>query len=127
MQDDVSPRRPHDPPWRSRHAHRSLDPAVARMLAGARHGRGWTQYTAAAALGVSRRMIGMLEAGQRVPSVVMAEDLIGGYGLGVAEAELLRSVALPDVGRASPYRAGTGSLNAGGPSSASRAKAPSAL
>lgn len=46
----------------------------------------------------------MLEAGQRVPSSAMAEDLIDRYELDDNSAELLRSVALPNVGRDSPYR-----------------------
>jgi hypothetical protein len=50
-------------------------------------------------------MLSMLEAGQRLPSVVLAEDLITGYGLGDGAAAFLRAVALPDVGRASPYGA----------------------
>lgn len=104
MQDVVSPRRPHDPPWRSRTAHRNLDPAVAAMLAQARTDRGWNKMRAAARTGVSRRMIGMLEAGQRVPSVVLAETLIDGYELSYTEATLLRSVALRYVSRDSPYR-----------------------
>jgi hypothetical protein len=50
-------------------------------------------------------MIGMLETGQRVPSVALAEVLIDGYRLDAGDAELLRSVALPGVGRDSQYRA----------------------
>jgi ribosome-binding protein aMBF1 (putative translation factor) len=105
MQDIVSPRKPDDPPWRSRTAHRSLDPDVAAMLARARAELGWTYTKAAWWTGISRRMLSMLEAGQRVPSQVLAEDLITGYRLGAADAALLRAVALPDVGRASPYGA----------------------
>jgi transcriptional regulator with XRE-family HTH domain len=105
VDDVVSPRRPHDPPWRSRHAHRNLNPEAAAMLADARAARGWTQVQAAAWTGISRRMIGILEAGQRVPSTVLVEALIDGYGLGLAEAAMLRAVALPNVGRDSPLRA----------------------
>jgi hypothetical protein len=46
----------------------------------------------------------MLEAGQRVPSLVLAEDLITGYSLAAAAA-FVRAAALPNVGRDSPYRA----------------------
>ena len=102
--DEIDPPKPHDPPWRSRHAHRSLDPAVAEMLREARVGRGWSQVQAGRELGVARRMIGMLEAGQRVPSTVMADVLIDGYDLDGPEAELLRSAALHNVGRDSPCR-----------------------
>jgi hypothetical protein len=45
----------------------------------------------------------MLEADQRVPSVVLAEVLISGQRLRAADAALIRSVALPNVGRDSPY------------------------
>ncbi|HLQ54623.1 MAG TPA: helix-turn-helix transcriptional regulator [Streptosporangiaceae bacterium] len=105
MQDIVSPRKPHDPPWRSRTAHRSLDPGVAAMLARARAELGWSYTETGWRTGISRRMLSMLEAGQRVPSVVLAEDLIEGYRLGDADTALLRAVALPNVGRDSPYRA----------------------
>jgi ribosome-binding protein aMBF1 (putative translation factor) len=105
VQDDVSPRKPHDPPWRSRTAHRNLDPDVVAMLAGARADLGWSYTEAAWRTGVSRRMLAMLEAGQRVPSVVLAEDLITGYRLDDGAAALLRAAALPNVGRDSPYSA----------------------
>lgn len=104
--DQIDPRQPTDPPWRSRHAHRSLAPAVAAMLLRARIAWGWTQVEAAERCDVARRMIGMLEAGQRVPSRAMAEALITGYGLDSRDAELLRQVALPGVGRDSPYHPG---------------------
>ncbi len=104
LADEIDLPQPHDPPWRSRHAHRNLDPEVAEMLAQSRRDRGWSQVTAAANLRISRRMIGMLEAGQRVPSVSLAEVLIDGYHLDAGDADLLRSVALPGVGRDSPYR-----------------------
>jgi transcriptional regulator with XRE-family HTH domain len=74
------------------------------MLAEARAERGWSLTTAAARTGISRRMLGMLEHGQRVPSTVLAEALIEGYRLGLAAADLLRSVAMPNVGRDSPLR-----------------------
>jgi transcriptional regulator with XRE-family HTH domain len=106
MQDHASPRRPHDPPWRSRTAHRTLDPNVAGMLAWRRIELGWTYSQAAQRTGVSRRMLALLEAGERVPSTVLAAALIDGYRLDVRDADLLWSVALPNVGRASPYETG---------------------
>jgi transcriptional regulator with XRE-family HTH domain len=104
MQDVVSPRKPHDPPWRSRTAHRSLDPDVAAILARARAERGWSLSASGRRTGISRRMLGMLEHGQRVPSVGLAEALIEGYRLGLADTAMLRAVALPNVGRDSPLR-----------------------
>jgi transcriptional regulator with XRE-family HTH domain len=83
---------------------------VAAILAQARAERGWSCAAAAARLGISRRMLGMLEHGQRVPSVVLAEALIAGYDLDVDQAHMLRSTALPNVGRDSPFR--DGSMNA---------------
>lgn len=113
MQDEVSPPRPHDPPWRSRTAHRTLAPDVADMLARVRAELGWSLSEAARRTGISRRMLGMLEVGQRVPSTVLAEDLISGYKLGYADADLLRFAALPNVGRDSPLRAGNRTVDQG--------------
>jgi hypothetical protein len=105
IHDEASPRRPADPPWRFRTAHRNLDPAVAAMLASNRTLLGWSYSTAARRTGISRGMLSMLEGGHRVPSTVLAEALIDGYRLDAADARLLRSVSLPYVGRASPLRA----------------------
>lgn len=104
MPDDVSPRRPHDPPWRSRTARRSLDPAAARALRRAR--LGWSVSEASRRTGVSRRMIKLLEQGQRRPSVPLAEALIRGYGMSEAEAGPVRAEAVSLAGRDSPYRQG---------------------
>jgi transcriptional regulator with XRE-family HTH domain len=54
---------------------------------------------AAEKLGVSFGYLAMLEGGHRVPSTVVAEVLIEGYRLTYDQADLLRSVALPEVGR----------------------------
>lgn len=107
MDDVVSLRRPGDPPWRSGTAHRHLDPDVALMLADARSRRGWPVAEAAARIGISARMVRYLEAGQRVPSQPVAEDIISAYRLGDVDADALREVALPHVGRDSPYRHAT--------------------
>jgi DNA-binding XRE family transcriptional regulator len=96
--DVVDPLRPGDLPGRSRHAHRRLDPAVARMLVRERIARGWSQQEAARWVGMSRRYLGYLEAGERVPSTLMADALIRGYELDREDARLLRSVALSNVG-----------------------------
>jgi transcriptional regulator with XRE-family HTH domain len=104
--DIVDPSRPQDPPWRSRHAHRNLDPAVAELLARRRQQLGWSKSEAERQTGVSRRMITLLERGERVPSTVLADDLAEGYGLPPADSFLLSSVALPNVGRDSPFRTG---------------------
>ncbi len=102
--DEVSPRKPGDPPWRSRTAHRSCNPRGAAALRGGRLSRGWSIQEAGRQTGVSRRMIGMLEAAQRRPSTSTAETLIGAYGLTGEQANDVRSIALADVGRDSPYR-----------------------
>ena len=104
--DDIDPPKPWDPPWRSRHAHRSCDPAAAAVLREARQARGWSVSEAACHSGVSRRMVGMLEAAQRRPSESTAEALIGAYGLTGGRAEAVWSIALPLRGRDSPYRTG---------------------
>lgn len=104
--DDVSSPKPWDPPWRSRTAHRSCDPRAAAVLRYYRQARGWNVSEAARQSGVSRRMIGMLEHAQRRPSVSTAEMLIGAYGITGGHAEDVRAIALPNVGRDSPYKTG---------------------
>lgn len=74
------------------------------MLRSARSARRWSLREAAKRTGVSTGMLVHLEKGRRLPSVPLAEDLIAGYGLSPWEAGQLRAVALPDVGRGSPYR-----------------------
>jgi transcriptional regulator with XRE-family HTH domain len=106
MLDKVSPPKASDPPWRSRHAHRSCDPRAASLLRTYRQARGWTVTEAAQHTGVSRRMIGMLEAGQRRPSESVADTLIGAYRITGSHARDVRAIALANVGRDSPYRTG---------------------
>ena len=81
-------------------------PNVAGMLRTVRDARGWSKSGASRQTGVSRRMITLLERGERYPSTLLAETLIAGYGLSQPQAARLREVALPGVGRASPYRTG---------------------
>jgi transcriptional regulator with XRE-family HTH domain len=102
--DEVSPRKPQDPPWRSRTAHRSLDPAAAKALLRARRRLGWNKSEASLRTGVSRRMILALERAERRPSVTLAEALVAGYGMQPGDAAIVRAQALPFVGRDSPYR-----------------------
>ncbi len=104
--DDVSPRKPTDPPWRSRTAHRSCDPRAAGLLKFYRQVRGWSLSEAARQSGVSRRMIGMLEDCQRRPSVSTAEALITAYRISAGHAAEVRDIAIPYVGRDSPYKTG---------------------
>ena len=68
--------------------------------------RGWSFSEAARQSGVSRRMIGLLEAAQRRPSVCTAEALIAAYRLAEDDAVAVWAIALPLVGRDSPYRTG---------------------
>jgi ribosome-binding protein aMBF1 (putative translation factor) len=75
-----------------------LGPEAAAMLAAARKRRGWSFRQAAASVGIAHGMIAMLEAGTRAPSRVTAEALITAYGLGEADAALLRREAVHGVG-----------------------------
>lgn len=104
--DEADPRRPQDPPWRSRTAHRSSSPAAMAALRRARERNGWSMTRAAAETGVSRAMISLLENGLRRPSTSLAEALIGGYEMTGDEADAVRSIAIAWVGRDSPYRTG---------------------
>ena len=104
--DEVTALKPWDPPWRSRTAHRSCDPHAAAVLRDYRQARGWSISEAARHSGVSRRMIGMLEHAQRRPSVSVAEALIRAYGIPAGHAAEVREIAIPFVGRDSPYRTG---------------------
>lgn len=110
MLDEIDLPKSHDPWWRSRHAHRDLPPDVAEVLRLARACHGWTKSEASRRTGVSRRMLTLLERGERYPSMVLAEDLITGYGPSHQLATRLREIALPSVGRSSPYRNGDGGL-----------------
>lgn len=78
---------------------RFLPPEVAGVLRRGRRARGWSFRMAGKRTGVAFGYLHMLEAGTRVPSVVVAEALVEGYGLSGADAEALRSVALVGVGR----------------------------
>jgi len=71
-----------------------------------RLGRGWSMSEAASHTGVSRPMLSLLERGQRRPSESVAEDLIDAYGLDDDDADAVRAIARPLVGRDSPYRTG---------------------
>ncbi len=106
MRDETSPRRPHDPAWRSRTARRSSTPEAMAALRDARLSRGWTMTRAARETGVSRPMLSLLERGQRRPSQSLAEDLISSYCLDPGAAEALRDIAIAFAGRDSPYRSG---------------------
>jgi DNA-binding XRE family transcriptional regulator len=105
--DDADPRKPGDPPWRSRTARRSCDPRAAAVLKAYRRVHGWTVSEASRQTGVSRRMITLLEQARRRPSRSLAEALISGYGIRPEHASAVRAVALPNIGRDSPYRTGT--------------------
>lgn len=106
MQDEVSPRKPDDPPWRSRIAHRSSDPSAMGALRRARLGHGWSMTRAAVETGVSRGMISLLERGLRRPSESLADALIYSYGITGGDADAVRAIALPFVGRDSPFKTG---------------------
>lgn len=106
---EVSPRRPADPPWRGRVAHRWLPPHLAAALRQARVSRGWTLVQAARHIYVSEAALRHLEKGDRRPSAEMAEELIFGYGLDRVDRDTaagLRAVAAPYAGRSSPFRTG---------------------
>jgi len=104
--DEVTAPRSYDPPWRSRTAHRSLDPRVSAILSARRASLGWNRSEASRQTGVSRRMILALERGERRPSVSLADAIICAYRLDGDAADVVRSAALPHVGRDSPFRHG---------------------
>jgi transcriptional regulator with XRE-family HTH domain len=95
-----------------REPRRHLDPAVAALLHRARRARGWSYRLAGKRTGVAFGYLAMLEAGRRVPSVVVAEALIDSYKLTGADAEALRGVSLHGVGRDWHHRP---TLNTGAP------------
>jgi len=97
-------RRTPDPPWRSRVARRDLPADVAAMLRRARLARGWSLSEAERRSLISRRMLSLLEQGQRRPSVVLAESLVQAYRLGPGDSARLQAVAVENAGRDSPYR-----------------------
>jgi DNA-binding XRE family transcriptional regulator len=74
---------------------RELPPELAAMLAVARRDRGWSLREAARRAGVTPGTIVHLEKGRRAPSIIVAEDLIAAYRLPHADAERLRSAAVP--------------------------------
>ena len=102
---ESSPRRPHDPPWRSRDAVREIPYDVAAMLRATRKARGLTLKGAAEAAGVSWRMLAHLEHGDRAPSHHTAERITAVYQLDVDDAARLHSTARR-AGYSSPYRTG---------------------
>jgi ribosome-binding protein aMBF1 (putative translation factor) len=104
--DDADPRKPWDPPWRSRTAHRSCDPNAAAILKTYRQRRGWSVSEASRRSGVSRRMIGMLEHAQRRPSESTIRALINAYQITGQDAAEVWDIAIPLVGKDSPYRDG---------------------
>ena len=89
--------RPHRP-------RRTIPPAVAEMLAAARRKHRWSIREAARRVNVAPGTIVHLEKARRAPSVIVAEDIIYGYRLGLAEADMLRAAAVADAGRSSPWR-----------------------
>jgi ribosome-binding protein aMBF1 (putative translation factor) len=82
-----------------REPHRYLAPSIADSLTQARHMRGWSYRKAAQVTGVDAGYLCHLEHGRRVPSVVVVEELVKGYGLTGSDAENLRAVGLAGVGR----------------------------
>jgi transcriptional regulator with XRE-family HTH domain len=95
MENTVSRRRQGE----HREPSRFLRPEVAAILRRGRRARGWSFRVAGQRTGVAYGYLAMLEGGHRVPSVVVADALVESYGLTGADAEAVRSVALPGVGR----------------------------
>jgi transcriptional regulator with XRE-family HTH domain len=102
MEHTVSgPRMGYSEPVSRRH---TLDPAIGAMLARRRRQLGWSLRIAGRRAGISFGMIGMMERGQRAPSVVLAVHLARAYRLSDADVRLLLSGAISDVGRDWPGR-----------------------
>ncbi|MGP4008166.1 helix-turn-helix domain-containing protein [Streptomyces sp. 4N124] len=74
------------------------------MLRAARERAGLGQREAARRAGVSQGHLWMLEAGQRVPSASVAEDLVEALALTPEESGQLRAAAVSDAGRSNPAR-----------------------
>jgi hypothetical protein len=104
--DGYGHRRPDDPWWRKRTAHRTSTRAATRALLEGRQRRGWSQLRAEDETGVSHSHISLLERGLRRPSESVAETLISAYQLTGADADAVRGIAVPWAGRDSPYRTG---------------------
>jgi transcriptional regulator with XRE-family HTH domain len=78
---------------------------LAAVLRAARRSRGWSLREAARRVGVAHGTIVHLEQGRRAPSAYVAGQLADAYGLAAADAEWLRSEAIPGAGKSSPLRA----------------------
>jgi transcriptional regulator with XRE-family HTH domain len=74
------------------------------MLRAARERAGMGQRETARRAGVSQGHLWLLEAGQRVPSAIVAEDLAAALTLTAEEREQLRAAAVDDAGRSNPAR-----------------------
>lgn len=75
------------------------------MLRAARERADLGQREAARRAGVSQGHLWLLEAGQRVPSAAVAEDLAAALALTAEEREQLHAAAVDDAGRSNPARA----------------------
>jgi hypothetical protein len=95
-----------DPPWRSRLPVRTLPRRLGPRLRASREQAGLSVYEAARRAHVSSRYVRYLEAGQRVPSREVVDDLVEALRPRPDVVEDLRAVARPAGGRSSPYRRG---------------------
>jgi transcriptional regulator with XRE-family HTH domain len=91
-------------PMGSESRRHDLDPAIGAMLARRRRALGWSLRIAVRRTGISFWMIGLMERGQRAPSIVLAVQLARAYRLTESDVALLLSGAVSDVGRDYPYR-----------------------
>lgn len=78
---------------------------LGAMLRTARERAGLGQREAAREAGVSQGHLWALEAGRRVPSAAVAEDLAAVLTLASDELAQLRAAAVDDAGRSNPARA----------------------
>lgn len=81
-------------------------PGFGPVLRRARKARGWTYRAAAKHIGIATGYLCELEHGRRCPSETVAGLLVSVLGLGGADAALVWSEAVPDVGRDFPGRGG---------------------
>ncbi|MEU9183343.1 helix-turn-helix transcriptional regulator [Streptomyces sp. NPDC048484] len=75
------------------------------MLRTARERAGLSQSEAARRAGIGQSYAWLLEAGQRVPSMAVAEALANVLQLTLAECHTLFGCAVDDAGRSHPARA----------------------
>jgi hypothetical protein len=95
-----------DPAWRRRVACRVLPAGALAVLRAGVRAHGWSGAELGRRADVSARYAGNLLAGERCPSVTVADRLVQALALDEDAAAVLLDAAVPLAGEASPYRRG---------------------